>query len=211
VNTVMTRTAQQQTSPRLASSDSTSDRQRAAFALLELRHRQSLLRSARRLCRGDDDRAQDFVQDALLRAYAAYAEGRFQPGGNTQAWLLRIVTNLFINDYRRRRKWEAGEALDASALRAAPDQRPDALLLAATLDEPIERALSSLSEKTRQCVVLVDIEGLDYAQAARSLGVPIGTVRSRLSRARRELQPLLHGYAQGRNRDLAARPAAKTY
>lgn len=194
MDTIMTRTTHEITSPRPLTSGTEADRRRATFAVLMMRHRQSLLFCARRLCRGDDDRAQDFVQDALLRAYAAYAEGRFQPGGNAQAWLLRIVTNLFINDYRRRRKWEAGEALDASALRAAPDQTPDALLLAATLDEPIERALNSLSDKTRQCVILVDIEGLDYAQAARSLGVPIGTIRSRLSRARRELQPLLRDY-----------------
>ncbi|MDQ2688507.1 MAG: DUF417 family protein, partial [Armatimonadota bacterium] len=190
----MARATEKRTYPRPAPPQDEFDRQRAAFAHIAHHHRRSLLCSAQRLCGGNDDRAQDFVQDALLRAYAACLDGRFQSGGNPQAWLLRIVTNLFINDYRRRRKWEAGEALDAAILCAAPDQTPDALLLAATLDEPIERALNSLSDKTRQCVILVDIEGLDYAQAARSLGVPIGTVRSHLSRARRELQLLLRDY-----------------
>lgn len=206
----MTRATEKRTSPCPTPTDGEFDKRRATFAIVVHHHRASLLHCARRLCGGNDDRAQDFVQDTLLRAYAACMDGRFRPGGNPQAWLLRIVTNLFINDYRRRRKWEAGEALDETVLRAAPDQRPDALLLAATLDEPVERALGTLSDKTRQCVLLVDIQGLDYAQAARSLGVPIGTVRSRLSRARRELQPLLHDYAQGRSGGLPARPAAKT-
>lgn len=173
------------------------------FVRLVLRHEGDLARSARRLCGGDEDRAQDFVQDTLVRAYRAYLSGHFQEDGNHRAWLLRIVTNLYINDYHHRRRWEAGVGLDSLAVgmkmveasqRAACVETPDALLMAATLDEPVERALAALPEKLRQCVILVDLEGLDYAQAAQSLSVPIGTVRSRLSRSRLLLKPQLREY-----------------
>jgi len=119
--------------------------------------------------------------------------------------LLRTLTNLYINDYHRRRRWEAGAGLDSGAAhqrinevsrRAALTQTPEALLMAATLDEAVERALASLPDKLRLCTILVDLEGHDYAQAAASLGIPLGTVRSRLSRARRLLQPLLRDFAQ---------------
>ncbi len=182
---------------------------RATFTQLILQHEGDLARSARRLCSGDEDRAQDFVQDTLVRAYRACLSGRFREDADPRAWLLRIVTNLYINDYRRRRRWEAGDGLDSptarhrmdeAARRAMPYEDPAALLMAATFDEDLSRALASLPEKLRLCTVLVDLEGLDYAQAAASLGIPIGTVRSRLSRARQFLRPLLWDYAQERRR-----------
>ena len=178
---------------------------RAAFGALARQHEGDLLRLARRLCRGDDDRAQDLVQDALVRAYEAFILGRFQPGGSARAWLMRILTNLFINDYRRRAKWESGLDLDTltasgeagpAQTRAADSDVPGVTLLASILDEELEAALAMLSDALRLCVVLVDIEGLDYAEAAAVLGVPIGTVRSRLSRARMRLEDLLSDYAR---------------
>jgi len=178
---------------------------RAAFGALARGHESDLLRLARRLCRGDDDRAQDLVQDALVRAYEAYIGGRFQPGGSARAWLMRILTNLFINDYRRRNKWESGLDLDAltasgeagpAQTRAADSDVPGVTLLAGILDEELEKALAMLSEGLRLCVLLVDVEGLDYAEAASVLKVPVGTVRSRLSRARMRLEDLLSDYAR---------------
>lgn len=117
------------------------------------------------------------------------------------------MTNLYINDYRHRRRWEAGVEIDSRVVdkkmaeasqQAAILESPEPLLMRTTLDETIEQALASLPEKLRQCIILVDLEGLDYAQAARSLGVPIGTIRSRLSRSRLLLKSLLWDYAKER-------------
>ncbi len=181
---------------------------RRAFGLLAREQEGNLLRAARRLCRGNDDWAQDLAQDALVRAYKAYSTGGYAEGAATPwPWLLRILTNLFINDYNRRRKWEAGVDLDTltasgeggpAETHAAAGDVPGVALLAETLDEELEQALGRLPEAMRLCVVLVDMEGLDYAEAARALGVPIGTVRSRLSRARLQLQDLLRDYARRR-------------
>jgi len=180
---------------------------RAVFVGLLRRHEQDLRRAARRLCLGDEDRAQDLAQDALLRAYDACLCGRFQEGTNTRAWFLRILTNLFINEYHHRRRWR--DCLDLDALtsggeagplqaQAAPADVPGVALLAGTLDEELEQALTLLPEVLRRCVVLVDLEGREYAEAARMLGVPVGTVRSRLSRARGQLCTLLRAYAWDR-------------
>ena len=179
---------------------------RMAFAALARAQEGNLLRAARRLCRGDDDRAQDLMQDALLRAYEAFAAGRFREDSATPwPWLLRILTNLFINDYNRRRKWDAGVDLDTltasgesgpAETHAPAADMPGQTLMAATLDEELEEALASLPETMRVCVVLVDMEGLEYAEAAKVLTIPIGTVRSRLARARMLLYDRLQDYAR---------------
>lgn len=180
---------------------------RAAFAALVRDHEVALLRTARRLCRGDDDRAQDLVQDALVRAYEAYADGRFREGLNVQAWFLRILTNLFVNDYHKRKRSAGDVDVDTltssgetapEALRARPADVPGVSLLEGILDEPLERALDALSDGLRLCVLLVDVEGLDYAEAAQALTIPVGTVRSRLSRARFQLHVSLADYARER-------------
>ena len=180
---------------------------RAEFAALVRQHEAALLRTARRLCRGDDDRAQDLVQDALVRAYEAYAEGRFREGLNVRAWFLRILTNLYINDYHKRKRSAADVDVDTltssgetapEALRARPADVPGVALLEGTLDEPLEHALAALSDGLRLCVLLVDVEGLDYVEAAQALTIPVGTVRSRLSRARFQLHALLADYAHDR-------------
>lgn len=183
------------------------DAGRATFVELLRRHEPDLRRAARRLCLGDEDRAQDLAQDALLRAYDACLSGRFQEGTNTRAWFLRILTNLSINGYHQRRRrrdrldfdllTSAGEAGPVQT-QAAPADVPGVALLARTLDEEVEQALAMLSEVLRRCVVLVDLEGREYAEAAQILGIPVGTVRSRLSRARLQLNSLLHAYGQER-------------
>ncbi len=179
---------------------------RQAFGALARQQESSLLRAARRLCRGNDDWAQDLAQDTLVRAYKAYSAGGYAESAATPwPWLLRILTNLFINEFNRRRKWEAGVDLDTLTAsgeagpmetHAAACDMPGIALLAETLDEELETALARLPEAMRLCVVLVDMEGLDYAEAAKTLGVPIGTVRSRLSRARLLLQDLLRDYGR---------------
>jgi RNA polymerase sigma-70 factor (ECF subfamily) len=182
---------------------------RAAFGRIVARYESDLLRSARRFFHGEEDRAQDLVQDTLLRAYRAYREGRVREDSHFRAWLLRILTNTFINDYRHRQKWEATETLDdlqeagactPPSLRAAAGDIPGHVLLETTLDEPLEKALAALPEGWRLCVLLVDVEGLDYAETAAALAIPIGTVRSRLSRARLQLHQSLYEYARNLRR-----------
>lgn len=179
---------------------------RTQFTNLLRRHERDMLPAARRLCYGDEDRAQDLVQDALLRAYEACLSGRFLEGSSVRAWLLRILTNLSINEYHRRKRQasldldeltSAGEAGPVQT-HAAPADVPGVTLLAESLDEEVEQALATLPDGLRRCVVLVDLEGWEYGEAARALHIPIGTVRSRLSRARGQLQGLLLGYAQER-------------
>ena len=183
------------------------EKRRAAFAEIVRCSETNLLRTARRLCVGSEDMAQDLVQESFVKGYAAYAAGQFRDGGNASAWLTRILMNLFFNEYRRRIKWDAGvnvETLTAGgevgpeATRVAPGDIPGASLLANTLDEHLEQALRRLSEVLRTAVLLVDIEEFTYEEAARIVKVPIGTIRSRVSRARYQLQSLLHSYAKER-------------
>jgi RNA polymerase sigma-70 factor (ECF subfamily) len=180
---------------------------RSRFAAIARENEPVLMRTALRLCQGDPDRSADLVQDALVRAYQSYADGGFQDGTNVKAWLLRILTNAFINEYRRKKRWDAGidvDTLTASgesgpeSTHAAPADVPGTALFECLLDEELERALAALSPLLRSCVVLVDIEGLEYAEAALSLGIPIGTVRSRLARARMQMHDLLMDFARRR-------------
>lgn len=182
------------------------DARRARFALIIVQQEATLLRAARRLCGGSkEDRAQDLVQDTLLKGYAAFVEGRFAEGSNARAWLLRILTNNYITDYNRRQKWDAAVDMDTltadgdtgpQILRASEADRPEEALLAQLLNEPLETALNSLSQDLRACIVLVDIEELTYEKVALALHVPIGTVRSRLFRARQQLHAMLYAYGQ---------------
>lgn len=180
---------------------------RRRFMEIADRYMADLLRYARRFVGRNEDMAHDLVQEALLRGYTAFIGGQFQEGGNARAWLRRIVMNLFLNEYRRKVKWDAGVTVDTltaggetgpAVTHAVPDDTPGASLLAHTFDEPLERALSRLSEPLRMVILLVDVEEYSYEEAAQMLKIPVGTVRSRLSRARYQLQELLHAYAKDR-------------
>src|SRR5579864_6846940 len=87
-------------------------RRRAAYKAIIRQNEGVLLRVAQRMCAGQEDRAQDLVQDALVRGYEAYIQGRFQEGTNAKAWLMRILTNLFLTDYRQRQRRDAGVDLE---------------------------------------------------------------------------------------------------
>lgn len=177
---------------------------RARFGALARQCESILIASARRLVRGDDDRAFDLVQEALVRGYEAFRAGKFLEGGRPCAWLARILTNYFINEYRREKRWGAGvtvEELTAGG-EVGPEQTraaaADRVLLEETLDEPLERALAALPEGLRLTVILVDIQDHSYQEAAALLKIPIGTVRSRLARARYQLAEALESYAKER-------------
>jgi len=144
------------------------------------------------LCRGQHDRTQDLAQDTLVRAYQAYLEGRFQHGPDVWPWLLRILTNLFINDLNHRKRWVAGLA----STHAAPADVPGMDLMARLLDEELEHALALLPDTLRVCVLLCDMAGLSDEETAQILNIPIGTVRSRLACARMKRHDLLQDFAK---------------
>ncbi len=177
---------------------------RRAFAALAHQHEAALLRASQRLCRGKQDLAQDLAQDTLIRAYQAFLDGRFQQGSNAWPWLLRILTNLYINDLNHHRKWASDIDLDAlmqsgggpAQTHAAPADVPGVDLMARTLDEELEHALALLSDSLRVCILLCDMEGQSYEEAAQVLSIPIGTVRSRLARGRMKLHDLLQDFAR---------------
>ena len=172
---------------------------RQRFGDLARQHQSTLLRIARNYCQGNDALAQDLVQDALVNGYKAYLGDGFKDGTNAKAWLVRILTNLFLNDYRRRKKWDSGKDIEEGAdIAASANYEADHALLEQILDGPIEEALSRLPEAQRMCVTLVDIEGLDYTEAATILDCPIGTVRSRLARGRTALYEDLVEYGRAR-------------
>jgi RNA polymerase sigma-70 factor (ECF subfamily) len=168
------------------------DFQRAA-----LEHLDALYGTALRLTRNQSE-AEDLVQDTLVRAYRF--QHHFEPGTNLKAWLLRILTNTFINHYRRSARerrvldHEEGSPVgDGVMSRAAMRGLMDATTVAqeGLLREEIAAALAELPEDYRVMIVLADVEELSYKEIAESVGVPIGTVMSRLHRARKLMQKRL--------------------
>jgi len=154
----------------------------------------SVLGTALRLTRSRED-AEDLAQEAIVRAYDAY--GRFD-GTNFKAWMLRIVTNLYINKYRQRQRGpQLGSLEDEGAIEpvSAATELPDRLLFDNAVGSEIETALAMVPEDFRMAVILSDIEGLSYQEIADVTDVPIGTVRSRLARGRSILRRALEGYA----------------
>ncbi|MEX1008445.1 MAG: sigma-70 family RNA polymerase sigma factor [Acidimicrobiia bacterium] len=135
---------------------------------------------------GNDDDAQDLVQEALLRVRKGLE--RYQPG-SLEGWLARIVTNVFLDEMRRRKR-RPTDALPDDPGRVLP-LAPAADEVQTGLSEEIQHALAELPDEFRVPVVLCDVSDLSYEQIAESTGVPIGTVRSRIHRGRRMLRASL--------------------
>lgn len=154
-----------------------------------------LYRVARSLTR-DDGAAEDLVQETLLRAFRAI--DRFD-GAYPRAWLLTILRNANINSHRRRRPELVGLEPEGGPDRdpADPEVDVEAAALAGTFDAHLDRVLDALPHDFAAVVRLVDVQGLSYAEAAAVLDIPVGTVMSRLHRARRRLRDSLvrAGYA----------------
>jgi len=175
---------------------------RREFERLARQHERDVFSAALRMTSNYSD-AQDVAQEALVKAYLAFDQ--FELGTNFRAWLLKIVTNTYINEFRRRQRapemmtWEAvpGEAARKIAAESA-EQPPDQQLLRDALDAEIEQALAELPNVFREAVILCDMHGLSYKEIADVLEVPIGTVRSRIARGRRILQKQLREYAEAR-------------
>ncbi len=167
----------------------------------------SLYTAAMRMTRNRQD-AEDLVQETYLKAYRSY--GSFETGTYLKAWLYRILTNTFINSYRRQQRRpeetdvEDIEDLylyrrvrgldDGKAERSAEDEVLDHFT-----DDDVKSAIEALPESFRIAVILADVEGFSYKEIAEITDVPIGTVMSRIHRGRRALQKSLtaHGLARG--------------
>src|SRR5882757_11440592 len=170
-----------------------------AFELACLPHQAELFGVAMRICR-DPDAAKDLVQETLLRAMCAWDS--FQHGTNLRAWLFRILTNAFINGYRKRRRHQRfaverpGDALNALYGRDQDcTDDLEAELYGEELCDEVKTALGQLGPEYRDVVERADLRGEKYKDIADALEVPIGTVMSRLFRARRVLEGELAGFA----------------
>ncbi|WP_226962605.1 MULTISPECIES: RNA polymerase sigma factor [unclassified Streptomyces] len=162
-------------------------RRAEAFATYVLPEVEVLLRVAMTLTSQQAD-AEDLVQETLLRAYKAV--DRFD-GRHPRAWLLTIMRRAEINRHRRRRPHLLDRDGDLERLTAASgdtEPSPESLVVGDLFDEVVDAALEALPPAHQQVLRLVDIDGLSYAEAARLLGVPEGTVMSRLHRARKRIR-----------------------
>jgi RNA polymerase sigma-70 factor (ECF subfamily) len=177
------------------------DPKRAEFEALALRHLDALYAAGLRLTRNERD-AEDLVQDAFLRAFRFF--DKFERGTNLKAWLFKILTNTFINKYRRSVK---ERTLVDGAEREAVQERvisreateyaanPEQHFFDRLLSDDVVRAVDALPIDFRLVVILADLQEFSYKEIADVLDVPVGTVMSRLFRGRRLLQKALATYA----------------
>lgn len=172
------------------------------FERTALVHLDVLYRTALRLTRNRAE-ADDVVQEACLRAFRAF--DRFDPGSNCRAWLLTILRNVFLSRQRGRDREILEDDVHGSGPTeptslGSPAGNPEEEFFQTVLHGDVDRALQALPLVYREAVILADLEGLTYREIAEVVGCPVGTVMSRLSRARQLLQRSLtvfareHGY-----------------
>jgi RNA polymerase sigma-70 factor (ECF subfamily) len=178
---------------------------KALFEEQALPFMDQLYAAAMRLTRNPADAA-DLVQETFVKAYQAF--GQFQQGTNLKAWLYRIQTNTFINNYRKNQRnpyqgtiddledWQLGGA--ESVTQSTSTQSAEAEAIDHLPDSDVKDALQSIPEDFRMAVYFADVEGFSYQEIADIMKTPVGTVMSRLHRGRRMLRELLSDYARER-------------
>ena len=161
----------------------------ADFNKLVLAHQDMIYNQAYRML-GDHPAAEDATQEAFIIAYKKFHTYR---GGSLVGWLLRIVTNLCLDEIRRRKRCPAlplepvdeyGEEIESPKWLTDPARSPEEEVERGDADGTLQAGINRLPPEYRSAVVLVDIQGLSYVEAAEVIGCPIGTVKSRLARAR---------------------------
>jgi len=151
---------------------------------------------------GEEESADDASQTAFISAYNHLSSFR---GGSFKAWLLRIVTNACYDELRRRKRRptvplepldDTGEEVESPRWMVDPAEQPEDRIQRLELQRAIQHCLDRLPDEFRSTVVMVDIQGLDYSEASQAIGKPIGTIKSRLARARLRLRDCLNGFAE---------------
>src|SRR5512136_1957002 len=172
-----------------------------AFNSLVLAYQDALYNTALRIL-NDEDLAADAVQDAFLSAFRALNSYR---GGSFRAWLLRTVTNTCYDELRRKKRRPTtplepdspdGEEMDAPRWLADPSLTPEQSAEAVELEHAIQHCLDNLPLEFRIVVVMADLQGLDYTEVAVAVRAPLGTIKSRLARARLRLRECLQGFRE---------------
>lgn len=170
-----------------------------AFNRLVLAHQDLIYNQAYRMM-GESDSAEDASQEAFISAYKNLRSYR---GGSFRAWLLRIVTNACYDELRRRKRRpttplepvdDAGEEIESPSWIADQSELPEDTMQRMELGDAIQNCLDELPEEFRAAVILVDVQGFDYAEAAQAIGKPLGTIKSRLARARMRMRDCLQGF-----------------
>jgi len=176
---------------------------RKIFEQEALPHLNALYAAALRLARNPDD-ANDLLQETILRGFRFFHQ--FTPGTSCRAWMLTILYNIFRNGYRRGAREQVAASAEEFERRAdtnsvhsaAAPANPEQIVLDSVLDHEVEQALNALPEEFRAVILMVDIEELSYEEAARVLELPIGTVKSRVSRGRASMRRQLQDFAIAR-------------
>lgn len=170
---------------------------RVEFEEEALVHLDALYGLGLRLTGGDEARAEDLVQEAALKAWRSW--DTYEKGTNCRAWLMTILRNTFVNEFRRRKSRPARVDYDDVEERPVwgklKEEDPEGEFFDRVVDDEVVRAVEDLPAEFRVTLVLSDVEGLGYEEISQQLGVPLGTVKSRLYRARRRLQNELYEYA----------------